>query len=113
MPNMELARDRLINILANYQGYVDREVIVVFDGSLVNGNTQSVSGPENIKVFYASGAQGADIFIAQMVYKHVNPQEVMVVTGDNLERMSVAGMGARTMSPEIFEQEVNKVCGAG
>jgi len=109
--NMELARNRLMNILANYQGYVDQEVIVVFDGSSINGNRESFNGPENIRVFYASGAQGADIFISQMVYKHANCQEVMVVTGDSLERMSVAGMGARTMSPERFEQEVDKVCG--
>jgi predicted RNA-binding protein with PIN domain len=108
--NIELARTRLVNILSNYQGYTGEEIVIVFDSS-IRESAQYEDIPQNIKVIYAPSNQGADIFIEQMVNSSTNPSDITVVTGDVLERTSVIKSGAKTKTPERFEEEVKKVCG--
>lgn len=108
--NIDLARSRLVNILANYQGYIEEEVVIVFDSSIRKSAENSPDTPQNIKVIYAPNSQGADIFIEKMVSSHSKPESITVVTGDVLERTAVTGSGANSISPEKFEEEVVKIC---
>lgn len=107
--NMNLARSRLIEIMANYQGYIGEEVLIVFDSSL---NNKPYSGivPDNIKVEYAPSGQTADTFIERYVYAHSMPNQITVVTGDRLFRMTVTHKNVCLLTPEQFEEEVSNVC---
>lgn len=105
--NMELARSRLIEILANYQGYIGQEVIVVFDSSLEDKPNQGTV-PPNIQVVFAPRGQSADTFIERFVYSHSSPSSITVVTEDRLFRMTVSHKGVYILTPEMFEEEVGK-----
>jgi len=107
--NMDLARERLINVLANYQGYAGGDLVIVFDSKRLDDLPQLENEPPNIKIIYAPSGEGADLYIEKMVYASKNPTGITVVTGDLQERISAAGNGAQTLSPERFEREVDKV----
>lgn len=57
------ARNALINILCNYQGYKRCEVIVVFDAYKVKGNHREIEKVNNITVVYTKEAETADMYI--------------------------------------------------
>lgn len=107
--NIDLARERFINILANYQGYTGEEIVIVFDSSRSPDVSQSEKIGENLKIVYAAANQGADFFIERMTAVSKNPGQITVVTGDSLERMSVVRSGACVIRPEQFETEVMKI----
>lgn len=107
--DMELARSRLIEVLANYQGYIGEEIIVVFDSSLKD-KPHPGAIPPNIRVVFAPQGQSADTFIERFVYSHNDPARITVVTGDSLFRMTVSHRDVNIMIPEKFEGEVNETC---
>lgn len=107
--NMKLARERLIETMANYQGYIGEEIIIVFDSALKD-KPYSGATPSNIQVVFAPQGTSADTFIERFVYSHSIPSTITVVTGDKLFRMTVSHKDVYTMIPERFEEEVNKVC---
>lgn len=109
--NMGLARSKLINVLVNYQGYIEEDVIVVFDSSLENKVSCDQMFNSNFKVIYAPMNKSADLVIEQMVYSNINKDKITVVTGDTMERMTVVQMGAMVISPERFEKVVREECG--
>lgn len=110
--NIELARARLIDILTNYKGYTGERVVVVFDSS-IRDTAESDSMPHDIEVIYAPSNQGADIFIENIVSSYTGTEDVIVVTGDVLERTAVTKSGAITRAPERFEEEVKRICKGG
>ncbi len=110
--NVELARDRFLGMISNYQGYVGKEIKVVFDSSAKEGR-DDLPGPKNIEVVFVARGITADTYIERLVYADNNPSRIMVITSDRLEKMMVAEKGAAVMSPEYFEQEVERVCQDG
>ena len=50
--NLNMARDRLIDILCNYQGFKQCNLILVFDAYKVKGNVGSAEKIHNINVVY-------------------------------------------------------------
>ena len=61
--NLEAARQRLTDILCNYQGFARCEVILVFDAYKVKGNPGTVEKLHNISVVYTKEAETADMYI--------------------------------------------------
>lgn len=57
------AREKLLNILCNYQGYKKCEVIVVFDAYKVKGGVGEVDKLNNINIVYTKEAETADSYI--------------------------------------------------
>lgn len=107
--NMELARSKLIDTLANYQGYIEEKIIVVFDSSLKD-KPYSGHFPVNIQVVFAPSGQSADTFIERFVYSFDKPSELTIVTGDRLFCMTVSHKDVYILAPEKFEREVTKIC---
>ena len=50
--SIEAARNKLMDILSNYQGYKKNTLILVYDAYKVEGNTGEVMKYHNIYVFY-------------------------------------------------------------
>ena len=103
--NIEGARNKLIEILSNYQGYKKCEVILVFDAYKVKGNRE-VEKVNNINIVYTKEAETADMYIEKATHKLAKNHKVRVVTSDALEQLIILGNGALRVSSRMFYDEV-------
>ena len=106
--NIDGARERLINILCNYQGYRKCEVIVVFDAYKVKGATREVERVNNISVVYTKEAETADMYIEKTSHRLAKNNRVRVVTSDALEQLIILAGGALRVSSRAFLEEVRE-----
>ncbi len=104
--NIESARDRLMDILSNYQGYKKCTLILVFDAYKVKGNLGEVLKYHNIYVVYTKEAETADQYIEKTVQKIGRKYQVTVATSDALEQVIIMGKGAHRMSAAGLKEEV-------
>ncbi len=96
--NIDSARDRLMDILSNYQGTLGGELILVFDAYKVKGNPGSTLKYHNIYVIYTREAETADQYIEKTVHEMADQYQITVATSDRLEQMIIWGDGAMRMS---------------
>jgi len=97
-----LARDKLIEILSEYQAFYRKRVIVVFDALYVKGK-ESRRSFHNVEIIYTKEDETADECIERLVkdLKNVKNQ-VYVATNDYLEQRTIFSRGAlRTSSREL------------
>lgn len=106
--NVDGARNTLINILCNYQGYKKCEVILVFDAYKVKGNTGDVEKIDNINVVYTKEAETADMYIEKVSHKLAKNNKVRVVTSDALEQLIILEGGALRVSSKEFFYEIKQ-----
>ena len=106
--NIDGARNMLINILCNYQGYKKCEVILVFDAYKVKGNDREVEKIDNISVVYTKEAETADMYIEKTSHELSKNNRVRVVTSDALEQIIILGGGALRVSSREFQSEVEE-----
>ena len=104
--NIEGARDRLMDILCNYQGYRQCTLILVFDAYKVEGNPGEVLEYHNIYVVYTKEAETADQYIEKTVRKMNRRYDVTVATSDALEQVIIMGQGAHRLSANGLKEEV-------
>lgn len=106
--NIEGARNMLINILCNYQGYKKCEVILVFDAYKVKGSSREVEKVNNINIVYTKEAETADMYIEKVSHKLAKNNKVRVVTSDALEQLIILGNGALRVSSREFLYEIQQ-----
>lgn len=106
--NIDGARNTLINILCNYQGYKKCEVILVFDAYKVKGNAREVEKINNINIVYTKEAETADMYIEKVSHKLAKNNKVRVVTSDALEQLIILEGGALRVSSKEFFFEIQK-----
>ncbi len=104
--NIDSARDKLMDVLSNYQGYVGNTLILVFDAYKVKGNPGSVQKYHNIYVVYTKEAETADQYIEKTVHEIGRKYRVTVATSDALEQMIIWGSGASRMSAVGLKEAV-------
>ncbi len=104
--NIDSARDRLMDICCNFQGYHGATLILVFDAYKIKGNPGSVQKYHNIYVVYTKEAETADQYIEKTVHKLGRKNQVTVATSDALEQMIIWGAGAVRLSARGFREEV-------
>ena len=106
--NIDGARNVLINILCNYQGYKKCEVILVFDAYKVKGNMREVEKVNNISIVYTKEAETADMYIEKVSHKLAKNHRVRVVTSDALEQLIILNGGALRVSSGEFQYEIQQ-----
>lgn len=104
--NVEGARTKLMDILCNYQGYIQDTLILVYDAYKVKGNPGTVQKYHNIHVVYTREAETADQYIEKTVHKIGRKYQVTVATSDALEQVIIWGQGAVRMSAQELRREV-------
>ena len=104
--NIEEARDKLMDILCNYQGYKKCTVILVFDAYKVEGNPGEVLKYHNIHVVYTKEAETADQYIEKTVRRMGRKYSVTVATSDALEQVIILGQGALRVSADGLREEI-------
>lgn len=107
--NLNSARDLLMDILCNYQGYTGKTVILVFDAYKVKGNPGSVLEYRNIHVVYTKDAETADMYIEKVTHQLGRKHQVVVATSDALEQMIVLGNGATRLSATGLLEEIQRM----
>lgn len=107
--NMDSAREALIEILANYQGYKRCRTIVVFDAYKIKGGERHTERHGEIDVVYTGEAETADMYIEKTAHEKSGDFHVRVATSDRLEQMIITGNGAFKISADEFKLEVEKV----
>ncbi len=106
--NIDSARDRLMDICCNYQGYAGGTLILVYDAYKVKGGIGSVQAYHNIYVVYTKEAETADQYIEKTVHKIGKKHRVTVATSDSLEQMIIWGEGASRLSAAGFQEAVRQ-----
>lgn len=106
--NIDSARDALLDILGNYQGYTKQNITVVFDGYRVAGSPGSTEKVAGLNVVYTREGEKADSYIERSIYALGRRCEVTVVTSDRLVQMTALGDGAlRLTAGELYTEVSN------
>lgn len=106
--SIDAARNKLMDILSNYQGFIGCTLILVFDAYKVKGNQGEVQKYHNIYVVYTKEAETADQYIEKTTHEIGRKYKVTVVTSDALEQVIVMGQGAYRISARDFYEEVER-----
>ena len=109
--NLEGARQALADLLCNYRGFHDCQVILVFDAYKVPHGTGEVSRYHNIYIVYTREAETADMYIEKTTYQLAKQRRVRVVTSDGAEQLIILGHGALRVSARSFREEVERTNG--
>lgn len=107
--NIDAARDRLMDILCNYQAYCGVTLILVFDAYKVRGGIGKMMDYHNIHVVYTKEAETADQYIEKLAHRIGRDYDVTVATSDNVIQLIILGQGCRLWSAVDFEAEVRRV----
>ncbi|MCD7709495.1 MAG: NYN domain-containing protein [Clostridiales bacterium] len=118
--NIDAARDRLKDILCNYQGYVGERLIVVFDAYRRKDNAgrkefydgigrrMEKVGSAGIEVVYTRTDETADAYIERLAHEVRDKYQITVATNDGLEQLTVLSQGALRMSADNLHEEVER-----
>ena len=104
--SIEAARDKLMDILCNYQGYKKCVLILVFDAYKVEGYALEIQKYHNIHVVYTKEAETADQYIEKVVHHIGRRYHVTVVTSDGVEQVITMGQGGTRISSRDFLEEI-------
>ena len=106
---LDLARERLMDILSGYAGFTGAKLVLVFDGFRTPGNPGSRSEYHNISVAFTKDGETGDAYIERIVDEIGKNYTVRVVTSDNLIRLSALRSGVLRCSSGEFKGEVEWV----
>ena len=109
--NLDAARQMLMEVLSNYQGFQRDIVILVFDAYRVPRSVQDVTKYHNIYVVYTKEAETADTYIERATYEIGRHHRVRVATSDGAEQLIILGHGALRLSASAFKAEVEQAAG--
>ncbi len=104
--SLESARAELINRMINYQGFLQSEIMIVFDAYRVKKNPGSIEKVGNIHVVYTKEAETADTYIERVSKTLSKQYRVRVATSDGPEQMIILGNGALRVPAAALKKEV-------
>lgn len=106
--NIDSARDRLLDIMCNYQGIRGCHLIVVFDAYRVQNHQTEILDYHNIHVVFTKEAETADQYIEKFAHEHGKKYQVTVATSDGLEQIIIRGQGCGLISAKELEAEIKR-----
>jgi len=107
--DLSAARDRLVEKMAEYQGYSGYKVIVVFDAQYVKG-TQKKYKNSKVEVIFTKANETADERIEKLAISLSNIKtQIHVATSDYTEQWAIFGQGALRKSSRELLNEMNMI----
>ena len=103
---LDLAREKLMDMLSGFAGFTGKRVVLVFDGFRTPGNPGSRSEAHKISVAFTAEGETADAYIERIVSEIGKNEAVRVVTSDNLIRLSALRAGVLRCSSKEFITEL-------
>lgn len=104
--SLEMAREELIETMAEYHHYLKIRVIVVFDAHMVKGNSGKRETIKGVKIVYTKENETADQYIEKKLDDIGRVERVRVATSDWMEQQIVLGRGGTRISARELEIEV-------
>jgi uncharacterized protein len=103
------ARDRLVEQMAEYQGYTGYRVIVVFDAYYVQGIARKYNNYK-VEVLFTRENETADEQIEKLAIELSNIKtQIHVATSDFTEQWAIFGQGALRKSARELMTEINVI----
>ena len=106
--NIDGARDRLNDILCDYQAQNGCRLMVVYDAYRVAGHPTEYFDHHNIIVVFTKEAETADKFIERFAHENAKQADISVATSDGLEQIIIRGAGCRLVTANDLLEEVNR-----
>ncbi|MBE5922713.1 MAG: GTP-binding protein [Lachnospiraceae bacterium] len=104
--NIDAARDKLADLLCNYQGLRQCNLILVFDAYRVKGHAAEMFDYHNIHIVYTKEAQTADAYIEKFAHEYGKKYDITVATSDRLEQIIIIGAGCKRLSSQDLQAEL-------
>ena len=104
--NRAAARKALIDRLQDLHDTTEWRVTVVLDGKLGTAHSSGARKPTDMVVSYATADQTADSIIERLVAASGLAKEILVITADEAEKLTVESLGAATASPAWLRKEL-------
>jgi predicted RNA-binding protein with PIN domain len=104
--NRAAARKALTDRLQHLHDTSDWRVTVVLDGKLGTAVSSGRRKPTDMVVSYATADQTADSIIERLVGASGMAKDILVITADEAERLTVESLGASTASPSWLRKEL-------
>ena len=106
--NIDEAREKLIEILAEYQAYKKIEIILVFDAYKVKDSIRKKEKFNNLEIVYTKEKETADTYIERNLDLIGRKHRVTVATSDNtLQQLVLSRGGIRISSRELYYEIKN------
>jgi len=106
----EHARNKLIEIMAEYHSFTGDRVVVVFDGHLSNRPQITKTNELGIEVLFSKRHQTADSVIERLVYQERGVgKTILVATRDVAMKRIIWGLDCFTISSQRLEDMVKEV----
>ncbi|MBQ9890884.1 MAG: NYN domain-containing protein [Firmicutes bacterium] len=103
--DISAARDRLINMLSDYQGLRGIKTVLVFDGYKVRQGAGSGTDEEGLGVVYTKEGETADAYIQRLVHEIGKNYNVRVASSDGMVQLFALRSGVLRMSaPELYSE---------
>ncbi len=109
--DLEQARERLMEILANYAAFTRTETVLVFDAYKVKGGRGERLDYHGIRVVYTKENETGDAWIERFCHDVGKNQQVRVVSSDNLIQVSALRSGVLRQSAREFGEEIDRIYG--
>lgn len=107
--DLENARRQLCDILANYQAFTKRDMILVFDAYNVKGSVERKLDYQGLHVVYTKENELGDTYIEKLVNQIGKDHSVRVVTSDGLIQLQAVRSGVLRLSAREFREEILSV----
>src|SRR3954454_20956595 len=107
--DLAAARDRLVEKMAEYQGYKGYKVIIVFDAYEVQGLEKKYKNNQ-VEVIFTKENETADERIEKLAIALSNRRtQIHVATSDFTEQWAIFGQGALRISARELQIEMNSI----
>lgn len=101
--NIENSRNKLIELLVEYQAYKGLKVVVVFDAHLVKGSLEKKEKISGVEVVYTKEHETADSYIEKQLDKIGRYEKVQVATSDKaIQQIVLSRGGTRIFAHELI-----------
>lgn len=101
--NIENSRNKLIELLVEYQAYKGIRVIVVFDAHLVKGSLEKREMIAGVEIIYTKERETADSYIEKQLDKIGRYESVKVATSDSaIQQIVISRGGTRVSAHEMI-----------
>ena len=109
--DLEQAREKLMEILANYSAFTRTETVLVFDAYKVKGGKGERFDYHGVRVVYTKENETADAYIERFLHDVGKNEQARIVTSDNLIQVSALRSGVLRQSAREFGEEIDRIYG--
>ena len=109
--DLDQARERLMEILANYSSFTRTETVLVFDAYRVKGGKGERFSFHGVRVVYTKENETGDAYIERLVHDIGKNEQVRIVTSDSLIQVSALRAGVLRQSAREFGEEIDRIYG--